>query len=119
MSPFITRTKATRRPSRYAAFEAKMREEQLKKMKELGTPTMSELQEKVEARGFHFGKPIKNEFVNMYPTGYVDKAGENRKCWMTWHPTKTEKATHIPKQFDTITFRPLLEDDFCLPLHMR
>ena len=86
---FITRTRATRRPSRYAAFEEKMRKAQLEKMKEIGTPSMAELQAKVEAAGYVFGKAIKNEFVNMYPTGYVDKAGENRKCWMTWHPTKT------------------------------
>ena len=62
------------------------------KLKEIGTPTISELKAKVEAAGFVFGTIIKGEFVHTYPAGYTDAAGVDRKCWMTWHPTKTEKA---------------------------
>lgn len=89
------------------------------KQLEVGTPTLLELKAKVEAAGFEFGPIIKGEYVNMYPTGYTNEAGEDRQCWMTWHPTKTEKATHTPKNFDTKTFQPLTEDDFFVPLQFR
>jgi hypothetical protein len=79
--------------------------------RKLGTPTLLELKAKVEAAGYQFGKIIKGEYVAMYPSGYTGEDGKEHSCWMTWHATKTEKATHIPKNFDTETFKPLDEAD--------
>jgi hypothetical protein len=80
---------------------------------------LTQLKTAVIAAGFPFGKTISREYVTEYPVGYVNEAGENRKAWATWHPTKTEKATHIPQFFDTQTFKPLQESDFHLPLELR
>jgi len=77
----------------------------------IGTPTLLELKAKVEAAGYQFGKIIKGEYVVTNPSGYIGEDGKEHSCWMTWHATKTEKATHIPKEFDVETFKPLTEAD--------
>lgn len=80
---------------------------------------IAELKTAVEDAGYEFGKSIPREEVTFWPVRYTDNAGDNRKAWVTWHPTKTEKGTHTPRHFDTQTLKPLTKDDFGLPLFAR